>query len=89
MDSTSDLLSLKNEINQLKTLIVTNVEQITKAMVSFKANNCTQPSSDMDTDATTCCPDTPIAPPTPPNQLDLPVIIKELKNDIATITHEM
>jgi len=50
--ASAELLTIKNEIIQLKTMIAMAVTQITQALVSFNNNNCTPPlddAMDMDT----------------------------------------
>jgi len=85
----TELQALKTEIDQLKTLIANTVEQITQAIVSIHTNTCNPPTNAMDTEVSTC-PDTSTATSNQQsNQLDLPVIIQELKHDIATITQEL
>jgi len=82
-----DLLSLKNEINQLKTIIVTAVELIKHALVSLQDTHKPM-STAMDTNADQSANSKNTTDPTQTTctQLDLPALIKELKNDIATIT---
>jgi len=73
---------LKNKINQLKTTTATAVEKIMHAITSLHTIQDTPATNGMDIDD-----EHPTAPhisnPAPP---DLPAIIKEIKNDIATIT---
>jgi len=87
----SELLSLKTDINQLKTIITNAVEQIMNAIASLQATNSRVMSSAMDMDVEISM--NVNAPNEPHNhhhdQLDLPAIIKEIKTDIATITQEM
>jgi len=87
----AELLVLKNDINQLKTIIATTVEQITHAIASLQATNGRVTSSAMDMDVENSTKvDAPNAPHNHPHDpLDLPAIITELKTDIATITKEM
>jgi len=87
-DYTAELLALKQEIAQLKSTILTAVEQITTAIASFHATK-SPPVSQMDTDMETTTATTLNIPTNhPPTQLDLPAIISELKNEIATINNE-
>jgi len=87
----TELLALKNNINQLKTIIATVVEQIMHAIASLQATNGrVMPSAmDMDNENSTNF-DAPNAPHNHHHDpLNLPAIIHELKIDIATITQEM
>jgi len=86
----TELQSLKHKISQLTMLITTAMEQIKQALTSLPMIPPTE-SNAMDTDvesnlssATQMATNNP-----PPYQLDLPVIIQELKNNIATITNKM
>ncbi len=89
-DYVMEMLSLKNKINQLKAMIATAVEQITKAIASLHATHCQPMPSAMETKVkNSLSSDSSTEPPSlHSHQLDLPAIIKELKNDIATITNE-
>jgi len=84
--NSTELLTIKDEIQQLKTILATAVAQITQALASLPNNNCTSSSDDdMDTDATTQKhgPDS-----NNPTTLDLLAIINELKNEILNFTQE-
>jgi len=87
-DYAMDLLLLKNEINQLKTIIVMAVELIKHAIVSLQDTHGEPMSNAMDTKANHSVSSNNMTVLTQPTrtQLDLPAIIKELKNNIATIT---
>jgi len=89
-DCAKDILSIKTEINQLKDIIAQAVEQIKNAIVAIHAPHSNSMSTVMDTDdAPAPRHDHSTATPNlPPNQLDLPAIINELKTEIATITNE-
>jgi len=82
-----ELLSLKQEIAQLKTTIATAVEQITKAIASLHEPQRLPRSNDMDTESETTSSTNTTT--TQSQQLDLPAIISELKNNIATINNKM
>ena len=85
-----ELIALKQEISQLKTTIMTAVEQITKAVTSLQVTPCQPMSNVMDIDSehmpTTTSNTTTNLPSQP---LDLPAIISDLKNEITTISNEM
>jgi len=86
----AESLALKNNINQLKTIIANAVEQITHAIASLQTTNGRVTANAMDMDIENS---TNVNAPSAPNnhhhnQLDLPAIIKELKTNIATITQE-
>jgi len=74
-----DLASLKHEISQLKEIITTAVTQIKQAFESFPVTPCHNEPSAMDTTTTTG---------DNPKPLELPEIIRDLKNDIAAISNE-
>jgi len=88
LDYATDLQLLKNEINQLKTIIVMAVELIKHALVSLQDTHREPMSTAMDTNADQSVNSDNMTGLTPPTctQLDLPAIIKEFKNSIATIT---
>jgi len=83
-DCTMELLSLKNEILSLKTVIATAMDQIKEAIVSFQTTKQTPESHDMDTDGDHLMD---LHTPTH-NPIDLPALIQDLKKDIANIVHE-
>jgi len=64
-DYALDLLSLKNEINQLKTIIVTAVELIKHDIVSLHNTHSTPTSNAMDTNDNHAGSDNMNAPPQP------------------------
>jgi len=79
----SDLTTIKDEIQQLKTIIATADLQITQALASLPNNNRPSPSNEeMETDATNA------TDPNNPTTLDLLAIINELKNEILNFTQE-
>jgi len=84
-----ELIALKQEISQLKTTIMMAVEQITKAVDSLQVTPRQPMSNVMDIDSehmpTTTSNTTTNLPSQP---LDLPAIISDLKNEIATISNE-
>jgi len=79
----TELLSLKTEIDSLKTTIATAVEQITAAIKSLIDTPCTQ-SNAMDTEVET------VATANNINQIqpDIPSLIQNLKQELATIVIE-
>jgi len=82
---TMEMLLLKNEISQLKEIIASAVEQIKKAIESLHVPSHTKEPTAMETEVE----ENPHTLDQPnPSQIDLPAIIRELKNDIATISHE-
>jgi len=85
-----ELLTIKDEIKQLKTIIAMAVAQITKALESLPTNNHTSPSNDeMDMDATPPQPDPKNATdPNTPTTFDLLAIINKLKTEILNFTQE-
>jgi len=80
VDYAAELLLLKREIQALRTLLTSTVEQIKTEIASIRTN----PASAMETDDATS-EDT-----TYHNQsaLDIPALITELKHDIATVALE-
>ncbi len=77
-----ELTSLKNIINQLKTIIATAVEQITQAIALLPTTQSTLASTDMDTDVT--IPTKPyISNPAP---LDLPADNFLIKMEMEELT---
>jgi len=84
--NSTELLTIKDEIQQLKTILATAVAQITQALASLPNNNHTSSSdNDMDTDATTLKHELDSNNPT---TLDLLAIINELKTEILNFTKE-
>ncbi len=79
-----ELQALKTEIDQLKTLIANAVEQITQAIVSIHITPCNPPTNAMDTEVSACPDTSTVTSNHQSNQLDLPVIIQELKHNITT-----
>jgi len=77
VDYAAELLSLKNEIQALRTMLTNTVEQIKTEIASI----CTTPVSAMETDDANS-QDTTYHQST----LDIPAIIADLKHDIATVT---
>jgi len=71
----AEILSIKTELNSLRAIITSAVEQIKNAIASIPAPPL--PSSNTETDVT----------PTQ-NPIDLPALIQELKNDIANMVNE-
>jgi len=91
-DHISELLSLKTEIAQLKSTILTAVQQIVQAVESLHATQQQKQSNAMDTDReTSTSGDADLTEPTNHNQhtLDLAALVQDLKYDIATIVMEM
>jgi len=90
--SITELLSLKQEIAQLKTTIVTAVEQLLKAIASIHVNPSNSPSNAMEIENThssmTCSTSVTNATHNP-QQTDLSATINEFKNDTATIKDAM
>jgi len=86
-DYTKELLSLKTEVESLKTIIAMAVEQIKHAITSLTVTTSKPVSNDMETDADSL--ETTNINPTQP---DPPSLIADLKHKIATIvikTHAM
>ena len=87
-----ELHSLKQEIAQLKTTIVTAVEQLLKAIVSTHVIPCPAPSTDMEIENANTSLTLPTSnTPTnhnPPNN-DLTATINEQKKEIAAISNDM
>ncbi len=77
----TEMQLLKNKISQLKTIIITAVEQIKQALESLHATPHNSATNDMETDvADHMNSEHPTAPNNfHPNQLDLPAIISEQK----------
>jgi len=71
----AELMSIKAELNSLRTIITSAVEQIKNAIASIQVHNL--PPSAPETDAT----------PTP-TPIDLPALIYDLKKEIANIVTE-
>ncbi len=84
----TELSSLKNEISQLKEIITTAAAQIKQAIASFHAPTCHHEQSAMETEAAEGVHSENPPPMEVSNHCDLPDIIRDLKNDIATISHE-
>jgi len=87
----TELQSLKHEISQLTTLITTTVEQIKQALASLPMTS-PQPESnamEMDNEMNLSPKPQMAINQFPLHQIDLQVIIQELKTDIATITNKM
>jgi len=86
----TDLLQLKDEINQLKTLIAMAVKQITHAIESLHGTPSTPMSNAMEIKAENnkSSDNPPESNHHHPATLDLSAIIKELQNDIAKLTQE-
>jgi len=80
----TELLSLKTEIISLKTIITTAVEQIKAAFALVTATPRSPTSNDMDTEVERS--------PEPANKtqtpIDLPALINDLKQEIATVVKE-
>jgi len=72
----TELSSLKNEISQLKEIITAAVAQMKQAVESFQVTHCPNETSAMETEEKDS------------TNLALPEIIRDLKNDIATISQE-
>jgi len=84
-----ELLSLKQELAQLKTAIVMAVEQILTAIASIHATKSQPTSNDMETEsASTGFTLTTDTLNTNSHHLDIPAIITKLCNDRATINSE-
>jgi len=84
-DYANDILSIKKEISELKTLIKTVVEQFTTAIASLPASS-PSPSSSNAMDTTV---DQSTATPNPtPNTSDLTAVINELKRELAVFVTE-
>jgi len=79
-----ELLSIKMEINALRTMIKDAVEQFKTALATFTTTNWST-SSDMDTDAN----DSKTTKNNNQNATDLAATIQDLKHEIATIITEM
>ncbi len=91
-DSITELLSLKQEIAQLKTTIVTAVEQLLKAIASINVNPSQSPSNAMDIENAHASTNPSALPTTTTHitqQNDFSAELRELKNETATITNEM
>jgi len=81
-------MSLKHEIIHLKEIIAMAVSQIKNAITSLLDTNCTTVSNAMDTEAKQSMSSAPNNDTySNQTQFNLPALIKELKNDIATHTH--
>jgi len=78
-----ELLSIKREISNLKTLITTAVEQFKMAIESLTATPCSVMTSEMDTEEQSTTPHNPT--PTSP---DLSAIINDLKHELAAFVNE-
>jgi len=76
VDYAAELAALKNDLQSLRTLITTAVEQLKMEILSLHATPAT---NEMETDAENCVTTTP----------DLSDLIADLKHDIATTTIEM
>jgi len=86
-----ELFSLQQEIVQLKATIVMAVEQISKAITSLHDRPCQTPLNAMDTEPKqmqTTVASLNASTLDPSNHIDLPAIIRELKNKITTINNE-
>jgi len=84
-DYATELLSIKSEINALKTMITEAVEQFKTAMASVATTTTRSQSNDMDTDAD----DSQKTTHNNQNPTDLAAIIQDLKHEIATVVNEM
>jgi len=76
VDYAAELASLRNDLNSLRTLITTAVEQLTTDIASLHA---TPASSNMETETDYSTTDTP----------EISDLIADLKRDIANIATEM
>jgi len=84
----TELSSLKNEISQLKEIITTAAAQIKQAIASFHAPTCNHEQSAMETEAAEGAHSETPPPQEVSTPCDLPDIIRDRKNDIATISQE-
>jgi len=83
----AEILLLRQEIAQLKTTLAMAMDKILKVVKSFHGLpklDTMEMETDLQNSTLLHATSTP-----PPSQLDLPAIISELKNDIATIQSEM
>jgi len=80
-----ELLAIKMEINALKAIITTAVEQFKTVIATFNANPRSQSSNDMDTNVDNLTEHHHHHQP----PLDLAAFIQDLKYKIATIVTEL
>ncbi len=88
----SELLSLKTEIVQLKTTIMTAVQQIVKAVASLHATQWQPQSNAMEAEIETSTSDVKGLTEHHNNKqhtLNLAALVQDLKYEIATIVTEM
>jgi len=83
-DYATELLSIKKEINELKTIIANAMEQFKTAIATFAATTWSPQSSNMDTDVKALL-DHNNNTQTP---IDLAALIQDLKYEITTIITE-
>jgi len=87
----TELALLKNEISQLKKNITMAVAQVKQAFESLQMPHHNNEQSAMDTDDKESMHSTvssPMQDGDNTQHLELPDIIRDLKNDIATISHK-
>jgi len=86
----TELLLLKNEMSQLREIITTAMEQIKQAFASFPVPHHTTEQIAMETKEKDSVHSAAASTPDgdTPKCLALPDIIRNLKNDIASISHK-